>query len=149
MSAPPTATMPHHPSSNDGCPSPTLERLRGRWLCRVTGSESGVTALGVLELLHAGSYLVGSAVAVRKHPAVLPTGAGEPDSGATLEGSVFGTVRGQEIVFWVTDRSGSSVWVLEGRLDSTDKKITGSASYTHAERASEPPREGQFTLALL
>lgn len=147
MTALPTPTMPHHPSANDGRLPRTLERLRGRWRCSVIGAGSGVTASGTLELLHAGSYLVGTA-----RPAGPPVplgGTEQAGRGATLEGSVFGAVRGEEIIFWLTNRSGSAVWVLQGRLDPQGAKITGSASYTDAERASAPPWEGAFTLALL
>lgn len=143
--------MPQHTVANEKSPLRSLERLRGRWLCSVHGGGTGaqVVASGVLDLLHAGSYLVGSAgpQELRATPSAAESVAAVWT--ATLEGSVFGTVRGDEVVFWLADRAGSAVWVLQGHLDLSGGKITGSASYTDAARATEPPLEGSFSLVRL
>lgn len=131
--------------------TPSLERFRGRWLCSMTvdGKPPRTVATGLFDLLHAGSYLVGSGwtdgVRMRRPRLVEP--GGEPP--VAFGGSVFGTVRDEEIVFWITNHLGTALWVLRGRPDASAATIRGSATYTDADHASEAPYEASFELTHL
>jgi hypothetical protein len=56
-------------------------------------------------------------------------------------------MRGEEIVYWVTNRLGTALWVLRGRPDASRDAVVGSATYTDADHASEPPYEARFVLS--
>jgi hypothetical protein len=130
---------------------PSLERLRGRWLCSITvdGNPVRTVTTGLFDLLHAGSYLVGSGwadgVPVRRPRLVEDM----PAASTAFEGSVFGAAGDEEIVFWITNRVGTALWVLRGRLDESGTTIRGSATYTDADHASDPPYDAAFVLTRL
>jgi hypothetical protein len=135
---------------NERRPSSPLEPLQGRWLCRVTaGPRSRIVAVGVFDIVRTGSYLVGSGRGGGPPPQAPPGPGAAWDGVASLEGSLFGAVRGDEVVLWITDRLGSAVWVLEGSLEAPANTIAGLASYTDLAHASEGPLEAGFSLTRL
>ncbi len=153
MRASPTVLASAHSFADGTRPPrpPSLERLRGRWLCSITVDEKPprTIATGLFDLLHAGSYLVGSGwadgVPIRRPRLVEDATA----ASAAFEGSIFGAARDEEIVFWITNRVGTALWVLRGRLDGPADTIRGSATYTDADHASDPPYEATFVLTRL
>ena len=143
FSSPPAPVSGKRPS-----PVPSIERLGGRWSLSVSANEARPRriATGLFDLLHAGSYLVGSGWtdgAPLGRPRLLEDG---PAPSAVLESSVFGAARGEEIVFWITNRAGTALWVLRGRLGASGDVVGGGATYTDADHASEPPYEAGFVL---
>ncbi len=143
LSPPPAPVSGKRPA-----PVPSVERLGGRWSCSITANEARprTIATGIFDLLHAGSYLVGSGwthgVPLGRPRLVEDA----PAPSAVFEGSVFGAARDEEIVFWITNRLGTALWVLRGRLDASGDVVGGSATYTDADHASEPPYEASFVL---
>jgi hypothetical protein len=108
-----------------------------------------MVAGGVLDLLHAGRYLVGSARPGTPPPKDPHPGEAEAEESQVVEGSVFGTVEGDAIVFWITNQSGSTLWILEGRMNAAAAEIEGRATCTDANRAGEDPLEARFSLTRL
>jgi hypothetical protein len=131
-------------------PSNSLGPLQGRWLCHVTGEpRSGFVMTGMLDVACAGTCLVGSGWENGIPPQDLANPGTPWGRVASLEGSVFGAECGDTIVFWITNRPGTALWVLEGWVEASGNTITGSASYTDAAHASDAPLEARFSLARL
>jgi hypothetical protein len=126
--------------------------LRGRWSCTIlepVGRERVRTlATGLLDVLHAGSYLVGSGWLDGTRdpdPAAGDPGAATPPP-AGLEGPLFGAVRGDEVVLWVTNVFRTAMWVLKGTLDPRGRTIQGTAVYTDMTPEGSGSYEAHFTL---
>jgi len=150
MRASPTVPAPARAPDTRKRPSHALavERFDGRWSCTITVNGPGprVIATGLFDLLQAGSYLVGSGWTdgvPLGHPRLVDDGAGVA---GIFEGSLFGAARGEEIVYWITNRLGTALWVLRGRPDASGDAVVGSATYTDAEHASDAPYEASFVL---
>lgn len=128
--------------------------LRGRWVCKISETpESGVprsVATGIVDILHAGSYLVGSGW-LDGPDRTIPDGT-IPDGGvaqlpsAGLEGPMFGAMRGDEVVLWVTNVFRTAMWVLRGTLSARGRVITGTAVHTDTARGSNWCYEASFVL---
>jgi len=123
--------------------------LRGRWSCKITepvGVERVRTlATGLIDVLHAGSYLVGSGwLDGTRDPGPAVGGATPPFAG--LEGPLFGAVRGDEVVLWVTNVFRTAMWVLKGTLVSQGRMIQGTAVYTDMTAEGSGTYEAHFTL---
>jgi hypothetical protein len=127
---------------------PAVERLGGRWSCTITADEPRprTIATGVFDVLHAGSCLVGSGwtdgVPLARPRLVDDVQPATP----VFEGSLFGAARGDEIVYWITNRLGTALWVLRGRPAASRDVVVGAATYTDEAHASQPPYEASFVL---
>ena len=128
-------------------PSPSL--LRGRWTCTITAAGErggpGTVATGLLDVLHAGSYLVGSGWL--DGSAAKRAGAGPELPAAGLEGPMFGAVRGEEVILWVTNVFRTAMWVLRGKLAPRGRVISGSAVYTDTSRGTQWSYQARFVLS--
>ena len=129
---------------------PPSSLLRGRWMCAISEPvEDGVSravATGLLDVLHAGSYLVGSgwldgAAGERGFPE-----GGSPLPSAGLEGPMFGAIRGDEVILWISNVFRTAMWVLRGTLAPRGRIITGTALYTDVARGTQWSYEARFVL---
>ncbi len=59
---------------------------------------------------------------------------------------MFGAVRGDEVVLWVTNVFRTAMWVLKGTLCASGRVITGSAVYTDTARGAHECHEARFVL---
>jgi hypothetical protein len=59
---------------------------------------------------------------------------------------MFGAMRGDEVVLWVTNVFGTATWVLKGTLAARGRIITGTAVYTDSQRGSQWCYEASFVL---
>lgn len=127
---------------------PAVEHLGGRWSCTITagGPHPRTIASGIFDVLRAGSYLVGEGW-TDGAPLARPRLVEGVPTRSVFEGSLFGAARGEEIVYWVTNRLGTALWVLRGRPNASHDVVVGSATYTNADHASQPPYEASFVLA--
>jgi hypothetical protein len=124
--------------------------LRGRWTCTISESVEGgaarAMATGLLDVLHAGCYLVGSGWVDRtRAEGAGPGAAALPSAG--LEGPLFGAVRGDEVVLWVTNVFRTAMWVLKGELSANGRVIMGTAVYTDSSRGRQWSYEASFILS--
>jgi hypothetical protein len=100
-------------------------------------------ATGLLDVLHAGSYLVGSGWLDGTGGC---PGAEREARSLGLEGPLFGAVRGEEVVLWVTNVFRTAMWVFKGTLDTRGRVLTGTALYNQTTCTSEDSLEAHFVL---
>jgi len=124
---------------NDAFTPASQTDLSGRWRCSVTEStDVGGTrriAAGTLDLVHAGTYFVGSARSDGDPASRDVKERGAPGSVTALEGPVFGAVTGRDVVLWVTEVFGGAMWVMQGQV--TDDGILGTVAFTEAPPLSQ------------
>jgi hypothetical protein len=119
--------------------------IDGRWRCQMTilGGGHRRQAAGVLDLVQVGDYLAGRARCAGVAD-VAPGTEGLDARLLGLEGPLFGSVQGDQVVMWVTEVFGQAMWVMEGSIASAG--IAGTAVYTDHAGGDAVRIEARFVM---